>query len=81
MSLVIRLRRSFKCGGKGIGGFTSIPDGGEPVSYGQALPIAIALQLLLVRINHPTNCFIDAHDSVAAINCLNSSIVNGGFRL
>ena len=62
MSLVITARRSFEGGSKGICGFTDIPNGSEPGTDGLALPVAIGLQLLMLWIGHPANCFVDAHD-------------------
>ena len=47
---VIMERRSFECGGESVGGFTQIPDGSQPVTDGQTLPVAIALPFLLAGI-------------------------------
>jgi hypothetical protein len=44
-----------------MGRFTYIPDGGEPISDGQTLPVAIRFRLLPLRIRNPANCFVRAH--------------------
>ena len=60
-------RRSFECGGKGICGFTQIPNGREPVTDRLALPVAIGLPLLLTGVRHSADCLIDAHGELEAI--------------
>jgi hypothetical protein len=57
-------RNSLESGSEGIGRFTGIPNGREPVSNGQTLPVAISFRLLLFEVCDPANCLVRAHDSV-----------------
>jgi hypothetical protein len=58
MSLVIMEWGSFESGSKGIGSFTGIPNSRETFSNREALPVAISLSLLLLRIGHSADCLI-----------------------
>ena len=61
-SLGIINRNSPESGGEAIGSFAGIPNGREPISDGQTLPVAIDFRLLLLGVCNPANCLVRAHD-------------------